>query len=78
MPFAGCRSGLPTVFGYREHVVEGGQISYGIDLRWCYRRTTYFAGKILRDAALGDLPIEFPTSLWLAANQQTAKVRLAS
>jgi hypothetical protein len=63
MLFAGCRSGLPTVFGYREHVVEGGQISYGIDLRWCYRRTTYFAGKILRDAALGDLPIEFPTKL---------------
>jgi hypothetical protein len=24
MPFAGCRSGLPTVFGYREHVVEAG------------------------------------------------------
>jgi hypothetical protein len=24
MPFTGCRSGLPTVFGYREHLVEGG------------------------------------------------------
>jgi hypothetical protein len=61
MPFAGCRSGLPTVFGYREHVVEGGLISYGVDLRWPYRRATYFAVKILRGAALGDLPIEFPT-----------------
>ena len=27
MLFAGCRSGLPTVFGYREHVVEGELIS---------------------------------------------------
>jgi hypothetical protein len=27
---------------------------------------------------LDDLPIEFPASLWLATNQQTAKVRLAS
>ena len=53
--------------------MEGGLISYGVDLRWCYRRAAYFAVKILRGAAPGDLPIEFPTSLWLAANQQTAK-----
>ncbi|MGY4447027.1 ABC-type uncharacterized transport system substrate-binding protein [Bradyrhizobium sp. i1.3.1] len=26
---------LPTVFGYREHVVHGGLVSYGVDLRWC-------------------------------------------
>jgi putative tryptophan/tyrosine transport system substrate-binding protein len=64
---------LPTVYGYREHVVEGGLISYGVDLRWCYRRAAYFAVKILRGAAPSDLPIEFPTSMWLAANQQTAK-----
>ncbi|MET4152507.1 ABC-type uncharacterized transport system substrate-binding protein [Bradyrhizobium sp. RT9b] len=24
---------LPTVFGYREHVVHGGLVSYGVDLR---------------------------------------------
>jgi hypothetical protein len=29
---------LPTVYGYREHVVDGGLISYGVDLRWCYAR----------------------------------------
>ena len=26
---------IPTVYGYREHVVAGGLISYGVDLRWC-------------------------------------------
>ena len=32
---------LPTVCGYREHVLSGGLISYGVDLRWCFNRTAY-------------------------------------
>jgi putative tryptophan/tyrosine transport system substrate-binding protein len=24
---------LPTIYGYREHVVAGGLMSYGVDLR---------------------------------------------
>jgi putative ABC transport system substrate-binding protein len=64
---------LPTVFGYREHVIHGGLVSYGVDLRWCYRRTGYFVDKILKGARPGDLPIEFPTRLWSAANLKTAK-----
>jgi putative ABC transport system substrate-binding protein len=64
---------LPTVFGYREHILHGGLVSYGVDLRWCYRRVGYFVDKILRGARCGDLPIEFPTEFWLAANLKTAK-----
>jgi len=64
---------LPTVFGYREHVIHGGLVSYGVDLRWCYRRVGYFVDKILRGVRCGDLPIEFPTKFWLAANLNTAK-----
>src|SRR5262249_38756835 len=33
---------LPTVYGYRENVLAGGIVSYGVDLRWCYRRAAYF------------------------------------
>jgi putative tryptophan/tyrosine transport system substrate-binding protein len=64
---------LPTVFGYREHVTHGGLVSYGVDLRWCFRRVGYFVDKILKGARPGDLPIEFPSKLWLAANLKTAK-----
>jgi putative ABC transport system substrate-binding protein len=64
---------LPTVFGYREHVIHGGLVSYGVDLRWCYRRVGYFVDKILRGVRPGDLPVEFPTGFWLAANLKTAK-----
>jgi putative tryptophan/tyrosine transport system substrate-binding protein len=68
-----AKNRLPTVFGYREHIQMGGLISYGVDLRWCYRRGAYFAVKILKGAKPGELPIEFPTSFWLAINLRTAK-----
>jgi putative ABC transport system substrate-binding protein len=64
---------LPTVFGYRENVEAGGLVSYGVDLRWCSRRTATFVHKILQGARPGDLPVEFPTSLLLAVNLTTAK-----
>ncbi len=64
---------LPTVCGYREHVIEGALISYGVDLPWCYRRSAHFVDKILHGAAPGDLPIEFPTKFPLTINLTTAK-----
>lgn len=64
---------LPTVCGYREHVVEGAVISYGVDLRWCFHRAGYFIDKILRGAAPADLPIELPTKFPLSINLKTAK-----
>ena len=64
---------LPTVYGYREHVVAGGLISYGVDLRWCYYRCAFFVDKILRGIAPSDLPVEFPTKMVLAVNLKTAK-----
>ena len=64
---------LPTVYGYREHVIAGGLISYGVDLRWCFYRTASFVDKILHDTPPGDLPVEFPTNMVLAINLKTAK-----
>jgi putative ABC transport system substrate-binding protein len=64
---------LPAVYGYREHVDDGGLISYGVDLRACFRRAAYYVHKILNGVAPGDLPIEFPTRLELVINLKTAK-----
>lgn len=63
---------LPTVYGYREHVVAGGLISYGVDLRWCFGRAASFVDKILRGSTPGDLPVEFPTNVMLSINLKTA------
>ena len=65
---------LVTVYGYREHVVAGGLISYGVDLRWCFHRGAYFVDKILHGTPAGDLPVEFPTKVMLSVNLKTAKI----
>ena len=64
---------LPTVCEYREHVIDGALISYGVDLSWCFNRAGYFIDKILHGAAPRDLPIEFPTKFPLSINLRTAK-----
>ena len=64
---------LPTVYGYREHVLAGGLISYGVDLRWCYQRAAYFVDKIFHGTPPGELPVEFPTKMMLSINLKTAK-----
>jgi putative tryptophan/tyrosine transport system substrate-binding protein len=64
---------LSTVYGYREHVLDGGLISYGVDLRWCFRRGAYFVDRILRGTPPGELPVEFPTKMMLSINLTMAK-----
>jgi ABC-type uncharacterized transport system substrate-binding protein len=64
---------FPAIYGYREHVEAGGLISYGVNLRGCFRHAALFVHKILNGAAPGDLPIEFPTEVELVINMKVAK-----
>jgi putative ABC transport system substrate-binding protein len=47
---------LPTIFGWRENVEDGGLMSYGTDLSENWHRIATFVDKILRGTKPGDLP----------------------
>ena len=44
---AAMASRPPSVYGYREHIVAGGVISYCINVKWCFHRSAYYIDKIL-------------------------------
>jgi putative ABC transport system substrate-binding protein len=68
------RHAIPTIFAWREFVVEGGLMSYGADLRAGYRLGGIYAGQILNGAKPGDLPVQQATRVELAINLRAAKV----
>ena len=68
-----ARERIPTMYGSRESVDDGGLISYGVSVLAIYQRAAVFVDKILRGANPGDLPIELPTILELVINVRTAK-----
>jgi putative ABC transport system substrate-binding protein len=64
---------LPSMYGQREHVDDGGLVSYGVALRENWRRSAYFVDKILKGTKPADLPVELPAKLGLVINLKTAK-----
>jgi putative tryptophan/tyrosine transport system substrate-binding protein len=64
---------IPAIYGYREHVEDGGLMSYGVNLRESYRHAAAYVDKILKGTKPGDLPLEFPSKLELVINLKTAR-----
>jgi len=66
-------TGLPVAYGWREHVVAGGLLSYAADLAASFRYAAKYVDKILKGAKPADLPVEQPTKYELVINLKTAK-----
>jgi putative ABC transport system substrate-binding protein len=67
-----ARHRLPAVYAFRNMVVEGGLISYGVDIADLYRRSAAYVDRVLRGAKPAELPIQAPTGFELVLDLKTA------
>ena len=66
------RHRLPAITLFPDFARAGGFMAYGPNLLGLFRRVGVLAGKVLRGANPGELPIERPTKFELVLNLRTA------
>jgi len=64
---------IPTMFQFREYALEGGLMSYGMDLADAYRQIGRYVVRILNGGRPNDLPVLQPTKFQFVINIRTAK-----
>src|SRR5262249_36501357 len=64
----------PQAYSVRDFVEVGGLTSYGASLMDAYRQLGTFAGRILKGAKPGELPVVQSTKFELVINAQIARM----
>ena len=68
-----AKRGIPSFYGAREFVVQGGMMSYGENMAASYRDSALYVAKVLGGTRPSDLPVEQPTRFELVVNAGAAK-----
>jgi ABC-type uncharacterized transport system substrate-binding protein len=68
-----AKSGLPTIYPYREQVEAGGLMAYAPDLLDVYRRAAGYVEQILKGTKAGEIPIYLAVKFDLVVNMKAAK-----
>jgi putative ABC transport system substrate-binding protein len=64
---------LPSLFGFREFVEDGGLMSYGRNFADSYRQSAAYVDKVVHGVNPATLPIEQPTTFELVINLKAAR-----
>ena len=67
------KRGIPSFYGAREFVVQGGLMSYGENMAASYRDAAAYVVKVLGGARPAELPVEQPTRFEFVVNASAAK-----
>ena len=70
---AAAKRKVPTVYYDSQMVLDGGLVSYGVDITELFRRAAVYVDRILKGAKPAELPVEQPTKFELFVNAKTAK-----
>jgi putative tryptophan/tyrosine transport system substrate-binding protein len=68
-----ARSRLPAMYEFREFPLDGGLMSYGVDIVDIYRQVGRYTAAILKGASPAELPVLQPTKFALTVNLATAR-----
>ena len=64
---------LPAIYQHREYPIDGGLMSYGMDLRAVYRTLGSYAGRIVMGASPASLPVQRLDKIEFVINLRTAR-----
>jgi putative tryptophan/tyrosine transport system substrate-binding protein len=68
------RHAIPAAFSTRDFTEAGGLMSYGTSLTDAWRQVGAYAGRILKGAKPGDLPVMQASKFELVVNAETARM----
>ena len=68
-----ARHRVPAIYAFRDIVVDGGLISYGVDVLDQFRRAAGYVDRILKGAKPAELPVQLPTKFVMTINLKTAR-----
>ena len=67
-----ARHRMPAIYPIPAFTLDGGLMSYGVDIADLYQRSAGYVDRILRGAKASDLPVQAPTKFELTINAKTA------